>query len=409
MARYIVRARHAFPHKFYSEEKERMGKMRNLAGKVFRVKDDTAVKRAAQHAADDVIEAIMKANGFIKGVLEFKQTEDLHIYCVADSLAMSPDDVRRLPPIAPLALDDHGESSQEEEDLDQKPPGVDSTALMLGDASLMAEASLLPLRVNHSCPQCSFLNPLGTPSCEMCGEHLATDETQDSVHESTGADGAEGVTDQIRSDHIQDTFQPETLVHFPRIKICTCCTCRNNASAVHCGICDMVLGKDTLHDLSSGSVGSTMNSDQQAFSKNEESAELRSRMERMEAMFQEQQEISQRQQVQNQAEKDALQKQVDEMSKKLEKLEKEYKKDGGKPVDIGALVALEADEVENAAGIREENQAKQDNFNFDMEDRMSRLYTHVAGLDERIAAQEKNHDRTEGFNAASLSTRKSRE
>mmetsp|Transcript_3093 Transcript_3093/g.6919 ORF Transcript_3093/g.6919 Transcript_3093/m.6919 type:complete len:215 (-) Transcript_3093:2252-2896(-) len=120
-------------------------------------------------------------------------------------------------------------------------------------------------------------------------------------------------------------------------------------------------------------------------------------MERMEAMFQEQQEISQRQQVQNQAEKDALQKQVDEMSKKLEKLEKEYKKDGGKPVDIGALVALEADEVENAAGIREENQAKQDNFNFDMEDRMSRLYTHVAGLDERIAAQEKNHDRTEGL------------
>jgi len=60
------------------------------------------VKRAAQQAADDVINAIMKAKGFLKGILESNHTKDLHIYCLADALKMLPDDVQRLPPIVPL-------------------------------------------------------------------------------------------------------------------------------------------------------------------------------------------------------------------------------------------------------------------------------------------------------------------
>jgi len=105
-----------------------------------------------------------------------------------------------------------------------------------------------------------------------------------------------------------------------------------------------------------------------------------------------------------------LQKQMNKIAKKVEELEKEKEKDSGNPIDLDPLVALQADELENTPpAIREENRARQEKFNDDLEDRMSRLYTHVAGLDERIAAQEKNHDRTEGFNAASLSTRKSRE
>jgi len=121
---FIVRARHA--RNYYTDEKERMSQMRNSTGNILRDKDDTPVKRVAQHAEDDVIKAIMDEKGFVKGCIGNTTTPRIFtLYCLAASLEMSLD-VRRLPPIAPLLSPsgDH-EGPSQKEDLDQKVPAAD--------------------------------------------------------------------------------------------------------------------------------------------------------------------------------------------------------------------------------------------------------------------------------------------
>jgi len=309
---------------------------------------------------------------------------------------MSPDDVRHLPPIAPLtpsSLDDHDKPSPQE-DMDQKLAAVDSTALLTDSASLSAATNLsmpyyaAPNQVEQiSCPRCTFLNPLGTSPCKTCGAFLATSAIRESAHESIDAEVDE------TSNHNQGTRHQETSSLAPtttttKIKICPRCTSHNVASATRCDICSVILGNGTLHNLSPRSVDiSLTSSDKQPDStKDEELVEWHSRMERMEAMLQEQQEINQEQQ-------ETIKKQRVEMtriSKKLDKLEKaKEEEDTGKPVNIDSLIALEKDElIENGPAI----QGGQENFNFDMEDRMSRIYTHVAGLEEDFAASRKQQE-----------------
>jgi len=306
---------------------------------VLGVKDDTPVKRAAQHAADDVIRAIMKADGFLKGVFEFNQTKDLHVYCVADSLQMCPDDVRGLPPIAPSS--DHDEAPAQ--DLGHKLPASIGSALL-----------------------------------------------------STKTDGAKGRTASSRTiTHQERGLETKTLAMSPATSFRlsslagggTQGTLPHDGHSVKLGATSKKAGNEgkSASDLRLSTLEEIVREQQKTIQKHQET-------------IQKHQETIQKHQVEKETDrmdKEALQKKVDDISKKLSKME--IGKDSGNLVDLGPLVAIKADDLENAPAARKENQARQERFNEDMEDRVSRLYTHVAGLDEKVAAQERQHDRTENL------------